>query len=587
MSNKNNTKKWNILSVADDDFLKKFSDYPKLVSQILWNRGFREEAEIKHFLEADYEKDSFDPFLFVDMAASVDLIVSHIKQKNKICIYGDYDADGVSSSSLLLDVLEILKVEVDFYIPGRVKEGYGLNEKALKLIIAGGSKLIITVDTGIRNKDEVAFVKERGLDIIITDHHQGAEDEADYPDCLIINPALDREKYPFKSLAGVGVALKLMEALVSKSTLDDELKTKLQERFFDLAALGTVADCVSLRGENRLIVKKGLEVMSETRRLGLIELIKVAKIRNSDALEAWNIGFQIAPRINAAGRMNHANTAFALLVSKDKDEAAKLAEELNFNNQMRQKSTEAIFEGVEEQIAKNGEDSLLAAVYEYNEDEEEKPWNEGIIGLVSGRVTEKYYRPSLIITATEDGYKGSGRSIPEFNVAEALEKSKEYLEKYGGHPMACGFSLKKEKLAGFLKSMKDLADVAFEGLDLKPQINIDYLLEFSKINIDLADDLNILKPFGQDNPQPIFLSENIQVLDKLNMGMTSQHIKLRLKNGSSTILSAIGFNQAEKWAFINNDDAIDIVYYLEVNEFNGRRDPQLKIIDIKKHEGEV
>ena len=580
MANKNNTKKWNILSIADGAFLEKFSNHSELISQILWNRGFREEEEIKYFLEADYEKDSFDPFLFVDMEASVKLIISHIKQKNKICIYGDYDADGVSSSSLLLDVLEILKVEVDFYIPGRVKEGYGLNEKALNKIIDGGSKLIITVDTGIRNKEEVAFVKGQGLDIIITDHHQGAEDEADYPDCLIINPALAREKYPFKSLAGVGVALKLMEALVSKSTLDDELKIKLQERFFDLAALGTVADCVSLRGENRLIVKKGLEVMSETKRLGLIELINVAKIRNSDALEAWNIGFQIAPRINAAGRMNHANTAFALLVSKDKDEAAKLAEELNFNNQMRQKSTETIFEGVEEQL-EDGEVSLLAAVYQYNKDEEEKPWNEGIIGLVSGRVTEKYYRPSLIITATEDGYKGSGRSIPEFNIAEALEKSKDHLEKYGGHPMACGFSLKKEKLEGFLKSMKDLADVAFEGLDLKPQINIDYLLEFSEINVDLADELDILKPFGQDNAQPVFLSKNIQVLDKLNMGMTSQHVKLRLKNGSSSIVSAIGFNQAEKWAFINNGDSIDIVYHLEVNEFNGRRDPQLKIIDIK------
>lgn len=579
-----NDKKWNILPSAEQDFMKKFSHYSDLILQILWNRGLKKENDIKYFLEANYDKDSFSPFLFVDMVASVDLIISHIKKKNKICIYGDYDADGVSSSSLLLDVLETLNVEVDFYIPSRVEEGYGLNKKALGQIVANGSKLIITVDTGIRNKDEVKFLKEKGLDIIITDHHQGAEDENDYPDCLIINPVLPREKYPFKSLAGVGVALKLMQALLSKSKLDDELKLKLQARFFDLAALGTVADCVSLKGENRLIVKKGLELMSKTKRLGLTELIQVSKIRNPETLEAWNIGFQIAPRINAAGRMNHANTAFALLVTKDKDEAHKLAEELNFNNQMRQKSTEIIFEGVEEQLANKKGDSLLAAVYKYTKDEEEKPWNEGIIGLVSGRVTEKYYRPSLVITATEDGYKGSGRSIPEFNIAKALEASKDYLEKYGGHPMACGFSLKKENLEGFLKSMNGLADIDLKGKDLKPQINIDCLLEFSKINIDLANELDILKPFGQDNPQPIFLSKNIQVLDKLNMGMTSQHVKLRLKNGNSTILSAIGFNQSEKWAFINNGDSIDIVYYLEVNEFNGRRDPQLKIIDIKKND---
>lgn len=383
---KNTTKKWNTLGVAPSDFLEKYSKYSDIILKLLWNREIREKDDISYFLEATYDKNGFDPFLFVDMEKSVELIISHIKKKNKICIYGDYDADGVSSSSLLLDVLEILKVEVDFYIPARVREGYGLNVTALEKIIANGSKLIITVDTGIRNKSEVELAQSRGVEVIITDHHQGGEVE-DYPDCLIINPALPGEKYPAKNLAGVGVALKLMEALVSKSTLEEELKLKLQERFFDLAALGTVADCVSLKGENRLIVKKGLAIMSETKRLGLIELIKIAKIKNAKSLDSWNIGFQIAPRINAAGRMNHANTAFALLVSKDNDEAIKLAKELDFNNQMRQKSTVAIFEGVEEQLNKNNQASLLSAVYEYSEGEEEKPWNEGIIGLVSGRVS--------------------------------------------------------------------------------------------------------------------------------------------------------------------------------------------------------
>jgi len=582
MADNNKNKKWNILVGADNVFFEENSHYSNLILQILWNRDLRTKDEIKYFLEANYDKDSYDPSLFADMDKSVDLIIEHIKKKNKICIYGDYDADGVSSSSLLLDVLRTLNVEVDFYIPARIKEGYGLNIEALKKIIEGGSKLIITVDTGIRNKKEVQFLKNKSLDIVITDHHQGPVDKDEYPDCLIVNPALDKESYPTKNLAGVGVALKLMQALLAKSSLPKELKSRLQDSFFDLSALGTVADCVSLKGENRLIVKKGLEVMSKTKRLGLIELIKIAKIKNKESLDAWNIGFQIAPRINAAGRMNHANTAFELLITKDKGEAVKLAEELNFNNQMRQKSTATIFEEVEVELLKNKNKSLLSAVYKYEEGEEDKPWNEGIIGLVAGRVTEKHYRPSLIITETKDGYKGSGRSIKEFDITEALEKSSKYLLKYGGHPMACGFSLKKEHLDRFVKSMEDLADIAFKNKDLKPQINIDKLLDFSEIDIKLADSLDILKPFGQDNPQPVFLSKNIQVLDKINMGMTGQHIKLRLKNGSSTIISAIGFGQAERWSFIEVGDIINIVYHIDVNEFNGRRDAQLKIIDIKK-----
>lgn len=584
MSN-SSTKKWNILAKIENNFINEFPDYSELILQILWNRELRNKQDIKFFLEASYDRDSFDPFLFVDMAKTIELIISHIKKKSKITIYGDYDADGVSSSSLLLEVFEVLNVRVDFYIPARVKEGYGLNIQALEKIIKNGTNLIITVDSGIRNKAEVEFAKKNGVDIIITDHHHGGE-VADYPKCLIINPALEREAYPSKDLAGVGVALKLMQALVTSSTLNDETKTKLQERFFDLAALGTVADCVSLKGENRLIVKKGLEQMSKTKRLGLLELIKVAKIKNYKALDAWNIGFQIAPRINAAGRMKHANTAFALLIAKDKEKAVKLAEELNYNNQMRQKSTETIFEGVEEQIEKNKNNCLLSAVYNYKKGEEEKAWNEGIIGLVAGRVTEKYYRPSLIITKTENGYKGSGRSILEFNIIKALEKSKEYLLKYGGHPMACGFSLEEDQLESFLSSMNNLANHAFAGKELRPKINIDTILEFDKINTQLAEELNILKPFGQDNAQPVFLSKDIQVLDKMNMGMTSQHIKLRLKNGSSTIVSAIGFNQSKKWELVEVGDMIDIVYHLEVNEFNGRKDPQLKILDIKKSNNE-
>lgn len=576
-------KVWQISPKADEAFLVSHAAYTPVLLSILWNRGIRTKEQITSFLEDTYEQSAFDPFLFVDMEKAISLLISHIKKRNKITIYGDYDADGVSSSVLMADILRILKVEVDFYIPDRVTEGYGLNREALDGIISNGTKLLITVDNGIRSRAEVAFAKERGLDLIITDHHQGPELESDYPDCLIINPALPREKLPFDKLAGVGVALKFTEALLARSTLEPSLKKRINDSLFDLAALGTVADCVSLLGENRLIVKKGLEVMNESKRLGLSELVKISNIRSPKELDSWNIGYQLAPRINAAGRMDHANTAFALLMSREKDEAVKLAAELNHNNLMRQKNTESIFESVESQIAKNPGDFLLAAVYEYRPKEEHEPWNEGIIGLVSGKVTEKYYRPSIIITKSEEGYKGSGRSIPEFNISKALELSKEFLNKFGGHPLACGFSLKGDLLDSFVAAMKKFAQAELEGKDLRPKIHIDLILDFTEISTSLVDSLSTLKPYGQDNPQPIFMSKNIQIVDKLNMGMNSQHLKLRLKNGSSSILSAIGFGQSDKWSALSIADSIDICYYLDINEFNGRREVQLRIIDINKN----
>jgi single-stranded-DNA-specific exonuclease len=576
---------WKIYDSIDQEQLKTENvGRSSTILQILYNRGITLKEDIDFFLEADYDKNGFDPLLFSDLSDSLELLIGHIKNKHKITVYGDYDADGVTSSVLLVDVLRLLRADVDYYIPDRVSEGYGLNIDALDQIVKDGSKLVITVDNGIRNKQEVEFLKSKGVDIIITDHHQGPENIDDYPACLIINPALSREKLPFNRLAGVGVALKLIEALINKSKLEDELKARLKDSFFDLAAIGTIADCVSLQGENRLIVKKGLKKLSQTKRLGLIELIKVSSIKNPDNIDSWNVGFQIAPRINAAGRMDHANTAFSLLLSKDSDEAKRLAEELNFNNQMRQKSTEHIFESVENQIKNDTKKYLLSAVYEYQEGEEHKPWNEGIIGLVSGKVTEKYYRPSIIITSTEDGYKGSGRSIPEFNIAEALEKSKEFLKKYGGHPLACGFSLKKENLEDFISKMNSLAEEKLGGLDLRPKILIDQVLNFSEINESFVDSLDVLKPHGQDNPQPIFLSKNIQVLDKIGLGANGQHLKLKLKNGTSSIVSAIGFSQSEKWSFVEIGDLINIVYNIDINDFNGKREPQLKIIDIQIYE---
>jgi single-stranded-DNA-specific exonuclease len=577
--------KYNQKKIADPN--NQLAQYSPLIQRILSLRGLTRHEEIVSFLEGQYEKERISPFVFLDMEKCVTLLISHIKAGNKITIYGDYDADGVSSSVLLSDVLRILHANIDFYIPDRVTEGYGLNREAIDGIVKGGTRLIITVDNGIRNKEEVGYIKEKGLEVIITDHHQGPDDPNDYPDCPIINPALPREKISFRKFAGVGVALKVAEALLEKSTLTQDIRLRIRDSLLDLAAIGTIADCVSLLGENRLMVRKGLMEIGRTKRTGLKELMKISNIKPDGEVDSWNIGFQIAPRINAAGRMDHANTAFALLMAKTQDEANRLAAELDHNNRMRQKSTEDILQKVEAQLMDRSEHLLLSAVYDYEPGEEHEPWNEGIIGLVAGKITEKHYRPSLIITKTEDGYKGSGRSIPEFDIVKALEACAHTLRKYGGHPMACGFSLEADQLEAFLAGMQTEAKKILTGLDLRPKIDIDEILEFSDIDEKLAIDLSVLRPFGQDNPQPVFMSRNIQVVDIINLGANGQHLKLRLKNGQSRLLPAIGFGQTEKWPDIRIGDQIDIAYHLELNEYGGRREPQLRIIDIKETETHV
>ena len=562
--------------------LKRRGGYSEVVLQLLFNRGLVEKNDIEEFLNPDYEKHSHDSFLFLQMNQAVDLIIKHIKEGNKIIIYGDYDADGVTSSALLFEILTILKANPEVYIPDRVSEGYGLNNGAIDQLINEGAKLIITVDGGIRNKDEVDYAKSKGLDVIITDHHVGPDSKKDLPDCLIINPVLEHEKYPFKYLAGVGVAFKLAKAITSKAKLNKSVKQKLEEQILDLVAIGTVADCVRLTGENRILVKKGLEVLNKTKRKGLQELIKVAQINGDKKLEAWNIGFQIGPRLNAAGRMDHANTAFELLATKNKDEAIILARRLNNRNIERQKNTEEIFNEVEKQINIESDDKIIIGVCP-SDNRKGEAWNEGIIGLVAGRICAKYYLPVLIITRAKDGYKGSGRSIDEFNMISAINNCVEFLDKFGGHPAACGFSLTEDNLEKFTNEIKQIAKEKLEKIDLTPKLKIEMEIGLDEVGEEIIKDIEMFSPFGQNNEKPKFMSRGIFIVDITTMGIDGKHIKFKVKNETSGIISALGFGQAEKWQDLRIGDKIDIVYYIEMNEFNGRREAQLKIVDIKNN----
>jgi len=566
-------KNWQPKETFPSDFKEKNKDYSDLVLQMLWNRGIKNEKEIENFLNPS-KKDLIDPFVFGDMEKVVAKIITHIKSQNKITVYGDYDADGVTSSALMVEVLRTLQARVDIRIPNRVTEGYGLNDQAIKEIADNNTKLLITVDNGIRNYKEIETAKNLGLDVIITDHHMPPEDN-NIPNCLIINPNLKSEKYPNKSLSGVGVAFKVTGALISKSKLEEDEKKKLNNKVSDLLAIGTVTDCVSLLGENRNLVRYGLERLNKTKRKGLKELIAVAGIANKK-LDAWNIGFQIGPRLNAAGRMGSANTAYELLTTDSNSEARSLGKKLNERNIKRQIETEEILNKVEKQI--NSKDKILIGVYK--KEEAGEPWNEGIIGLVSSRITTKYYRPSLVITKSEDGYKGSGRGIAEINMIDLIEKTKEHLSKYGGHPGACGFSLEEEKLNDFVNAVKVYAEKKLDGLDLKPRIEIESIINLEELNNELTNEILNFSPFGTDNPRPVFISQELTVLDIITMGIDKQHIKFRVKENNSNVFSALGFSQAEKWKDIKIGDKISLVFNIELNEFNSKIETQLRIIDI-------
>ncbi len=561
---------WHVLPKAREEFFKKYQEYDRVVLQLLYNRSLRERDEVEAFLDPRLHKD-FSPSFFKQIDSAVDSVVNTIKERKKICIYGDYDADGVTSSVLLFEVLSTLKAECIVYIPDRSSEGYGMNTSAIDKLANKGVSLIITVDNGIRNKEEISYAKENGINVVVTDHHEPPESAEDLPQCPIVNPHVKGEKYPYKYLAGVAVAYKFARALVEKSTLTAEQKEKILERALDLVAIGTVADCVPLLGENRLLLKKGLVVLNNTKRVGLKELIKKSKIDGRE-LEAWNIGFQIAPRLNASGRMGSAGSAFDLLATKEREVAEKEAQKLDDRNQKRQKETEDVVREVEEQIKKQLDEKIIIGICP----DDGKPWNDGIVGLVAGRITEKYYKPCLVITRAEGFYKGSGRSIEEFNLFKAMQEAAEDLQKYGGHQLACGFSLSFSSMSAFASKMRQIASRELASAKLESRINIDCELEFDELNRTLLKEVSKLAPFGFRNPQPLFATRKVRIMDIVYLGAEKKHVKLRFGG-----LWGIGFSKAEEWKDLKIGDFVDIAYNMDLNEFNGNTSLQLKLVDVK------
>lgn len=547
--------------------------HPKILTLLL-QRGIKNKDEIKKFIAPNYEKDIYDPFLFKEMKQAMDRIKVAKEKNEKILVFGDYDADGITSSLILKSTLEEMGFTVAVHIPNKELEGYGLNDDALKNFAKEGFTLVITTDCGIANKDEVAGADKIGIDVIITDHHHIPPE---IPLAVaVINPKVTKCGYPQDNLAGVGVAFKFAQAIFE--TFMPEKKDKIKW-LLDLVAIGTVADMVPLIGENRTLVKFGLIVLSKTKRVGLQEMFKVGRILidENNFPDAQKISFQIAPRINAASRMTHAQRAFDLLDENDRVMARDMALDLEDQNSRRQKETTQIVNEAEK-IARNSfkdKNFILIA---------NKNFPVGTLGLVAGKLAEKLKRPVAVLKKEETESKGSFRSIPRINIIETIEMCSELLVKYGGHAQAAGITIKNENLEKFYEKMKSIIDGELEGQDLSPEIAIDLELFAEDIDIDLVEDLKKMEPFGQGNEKPVFLMKNLIIRELRWVGNGEKHLKLFLhpSGGGPKIFEAIGFNLSERFNLLKGGDKINLLFNLEQDEWNGSKKIQMKIIDIKE-----
>ena len=556
-------KRWQVYKVEDEkvDEIQKKYNINKLLAIILINRGITEDEQIEKFLNPRRD-DFYNPYGMPDMNIAVDRIMKAIENKEKTIIYGDYDVDGITSIATLSKFLTELGVENDYYLPNRLDEGYGLNNNALDKIAKGGTKLLITVDCGISAYEEIEYAKKLGLEVIVTDHHECPEK---IPEALaVIDPKREDSTYPFSSLAGVGVTFKLIHAISIKLSLD----RKKYLKYLDIVCLGTVADIVPLVDENRIIVSFGLMLVRETRNIGLRALIEIT---GYTAIDSTAISFGIAPRINACGRMGEAEIALKLLLTASPEEAKEIANKLNLLNKERQEVEKSIINEAIEMIER---DKL------YNKDiiiVGSKNWHHGVIGIVASKITELYYKPSVLISFEDGIGKGSGRSIEGFDLHEALTKCGDYLEKFGGHEMAIGLTLKEENFNAFKTKLEEITSETIDK-EAVPSIKVDAIIEPKSINMDIFASMKLLEPYGESNSSPLFVSKNLKV-ESVRLLSNDKHIKLTLRDGN-ILLSAIGFNLGDK--VVRLGDKIDLVYALEINKYNNTETIQLNVKDIKK-----
>jgi len=552
----NKLARWKILPLVPDEYLNA-SGLSALVAQLLYNRGVKLE-DIDPFLSADRRLEG-NPFLLPDISQAVSRVYKAVLAQEKIAVYGDFDVDGVTAIVILVEGLSRLGAEVIPYIPDRINEGHGLKISALEKLHAQGVNLVITVDCGVTDLREVKQAQDMGMDMIITDHHMPSKS---LPRAVaVVDPKRKDSVYPYPDLAGAGVAFKLLQALFHKDS-----REKWLARLLDLVVLATVADLVNLVGENRYLVKEGLKELSNSSRVGIQEMVKLAGLKPGE-LDAEDISWVLGPRLNAAGRMNNASASYQLLTTQSPEEAHLLALELEGKNVERQKLTSEVLSRAREKLAAKLHLPVLI--------ESDESYSIGVIGLVAGKLVDEFYKPAIIINLGQELCQGSCRSIAEFDIVSALAECHDLLTAFGGHPLAAGFTVARRNLAQLEQRLVKLAVDKLGHLDLRPEIVIDAELPLTVLAGDTFNLMQKLSPFGHGNPQPTFLTREVEVIECRNFGNQGEWLRLKLRQGSVT-WQAVDFESQKKREEI--PARIDIVYKLGKSRWNGEEVLSLNLL---------
>ncbi len=545
------TKRWIFLPKRSDD----------IVEQLLLNRKIKKE-DWTSFLKPDFEKGLHDPFLMKGMREAVERIIAAIEDKEIIGLFGDYDADGLPGTALLYNTLTMLGSTVKVYIPSR-EQGYGLNKEGIDLLKSQKVTLMITVDLGVRNVEEINYARENKIESIVIDHHEVGET---LPSCLILDPKQKGDQYPFRELSATGVVFKLLQAIAKKSP---KVSSGYLKWSLDLVAISTICDIVPLINENRIFATFGLIVLRKTKRIGLQELYKKGAIE-AENIDTYSVGFQIGPRLNAPGRIEHANESFYLLVAEKRHEASLLAQKLDQINRQRQRELDRVLKEARHKVCHDGLDKKKIILVDG------KNWPHGIIGLVAGRLMEEFARPVIVCERRKKDLRGSARSIDAYNIVAALDEAKIYLTRYGGHKKAAGLSLELKHISNLYDKLLEIAQSKLKDEDLVPKITIDGKIDVKVIDREMLANVQKFEPFGLGNPRPIFIAQKATINNLRTVGKENKHLKMQVGN-----IDAIGFDLGSYKEKLKEGDEIDLVFTLDEDTWDGRSKVQLKILDLK------
>ncbi len=562
-------KRWDLLPAAPADFVQSSGRSP-LLATLLHQRQLRDPDAVHAFLEADYRSGLHDPLLMKGMPEASDRIVRAITEGELMAVYGDFDTDGVTSVTLLIQAITAMGGTIKPYIPHRIREGYGLNNLAIEQLSKDGVRLLITVDCGISNVVEVAQATALGLDVIVTDHHHPP---AELPAALaVVNPKQPGCAYPYKQLVGVGIAFKLVQALVKRGMRLGALRGR---DLLDVVALGTVTDMGPLDGENRVLVKAGLVALNATQRPGLKALIEVSGL-HLGKVDSAAIGYMLGPRINAAGRLDDAVRAYDLLLADTHAEAKRLADELNQTNRVRQELTKQVQAAAIAMAEADGRNQRRIVVIDGPD------FPAGVVGLVAGKLVEEWGRPVLLIERGPENSRGSARSVPGFSIIDALTGCKDLFERFGGHSAAAGFTIANANIPDLDARLQAIAAEQLTDEMLQPSLRVDAEANLNDLSWELLADLSQLEPFGQANPQPTLMSVGVDVVDTRTLGADNQHLRLFLRKDGGTTYEAIAFRLGHLADALRRHPRIDVLYTLEANEWQGEHKLQLKIKDFRR-----